>query len=413
MKRIGLQGLILSVKGFQGHPNVSQGEPSFGTSPGSPPQAPQAVDRNPQTSGQGGSWLLQVPAAAGNLYFNGEFMMKAKRKTRVNFKRERKMRRETRRTGQGVDLAKAQAPAHLDAYELVTARILEKLESGTVPWQSPSIARVGLPRNFSTGNAYSGINVFLLGMEEFQSPFFLTYKQAQELGGQVRKGEKGLPVVKAGIWKPKDAATAATPVDANEPDQGAKRRFLKFYTVFNSSQIDGITFPEPPKCETFTPSAQADAARQIVAGMPNPPHIFEGRRACPHYVPSSDTVEMPSRETFRAEWRFYKTLFHELGHATGHATRLNRKTLTENRGMLSGGDGRKIYGQEELVAEMTAAFLGAQAGIIEDGLDNSAAYLSGWLSVLQAKDNKRWLVQAAADAQKAADYILKVERGGR
>ena len=118
---------------------------------------------------------------------------------------------------------------------------------------------------------------------------------------------------------------------------------------------------------------------------------------------------MPSRETFRAEWRFYKTLFHELAHLTGHSSRLNRPSLTENRGRYAVGDHRKIYCQEELVAEMTAAFLGAQAGIIEDGFENSAAYLHGWLDVLKVKDNKTWLVKAASDAQKAADYVLGTE----
>lgn len=306
-----------------------------------------------------------------------------------------------------VDLKNAKGLERPDIYESITARIIEKLEAGTTPWNSPSIARVGIPKNFATGNPYSRINVFLLGMEEFQSPWFLTYKQAQEMGGQVRRGEKGFSVVKMGLWQPKDeaGASAATP-EESDGKEGAKRRFLKFYTVFNAVQIDGIEFPPVPQCETFSESAHAEQARLIVAAMPNPPQMFEGRKACPHYVPSTDTVEMPSRETFRAEWRYFKTLFHELAHSTGHQSRLNRRTLTENRGMMSGEDGRKIYGQEELVAEMAAAFLGAHAGIVEDEFDNSAAYLSGWLQVLRVKDNKRWLVQAASDAQKAADYIL-------
>jgi antirestriction protein ArdC len=141
--------------------------------------------------------------------------------------------------------------------------------------------------------------------------------------------------------------------------------------------------------------------------MPLPPIIHEGRKANPHYIPSLDTVEMPSRETFRAEWRFFKTLFHELAHSTGHEKRLNRKTLTENRGIFSVGESKKVYCQEELVAEMTAAFLSAHAGIVEDGFENSAAYLKGWLDVLKVSDHKTWLVKAASDAQRAADYILR------
>jgi len=296
-----------------------------------------------------------------------------------------------------------EVPERVDVYELVTARILEKLEAGTIPWQTSSIARVGLPRNFSTGKTYSGINVFLLASLEFQSPYFMTFRQALELGGNVRKGEKGFPIIKMGVWEKERG-------ESGEGESGKEqRKFLRYYTVFNSSQIDGITFPEPEKCETYSATQQAEAARLMVEGMPRPPAVFEGRKACAHYLPDSDTVEIPSRETFRAEWRFYKTLLHELAHATGHASRLNRRTLIENRGMFApGSEGRKIYCEEELVAEMTAAFLGAHAGIIEDGFENSAAYLKGWMDVLQVKDHKMWLIKAASEAQKAADYVLGV-----
>jgi antirestriction protein ArdC len=287
---------------------------------------------------------------------------------------------------------------------VVTARILEKLAAGVVPWQSPSIARVGFPRNFATGNQYRGINVFLLGCHDFQSPYFLTFIQAKELGGNVKKGEKGFPIVKMGTWnKEIEGVTQSLPNGAEE-QATESRKFLKSYTVFNSCQIEGIEFPEPPKCDTFTESQQCAAARQIVEGMPNPPTILEGRRATPCYFPGDDVVEMPSRETFRAEWRFYKTMFHELAHSTGHESRLARKSLTENQGFT--GRGAKLYCVEELVAEMTAAFLGAAAGIIEDDFDNSSAYLKGWMDVLKVSDHKKWLIQAASEAQKAADYIL-------
>ncbi|HUF63284.1 MAG TPA: zincin-like metallopeptidase domain-containing protein [Verrucomicrobiales bacterium] len=132
---------------------------------------------------------------------------------------------------------------------------------------------------------------------------------------------------------------------------------------------------------------------------------FPGK-AIPHYVPATDTVELPHRRTFLAEWRFYKTLFHELAHSTGHASRLARKSLTETPGMAASG--LKTYCEEELVAEMTAVFLGASAGIIEDGFENSAAYLKGWMDVLKVRDHRKWLVRAASEAQKAADYILGV-----
>jgi antirestriction protein ArdC len=293
---------------------------------------------------------------------------------------------------------------HLDIYQTITNRIIEQLEKGVVPWQSPSIAQVGFPRNFSTGKFYGGINVFLLSSHEFQSPLFLTFHQAQELGGHVRQGEKGFPVIKVGSWEKIDEANSS--IDGEIKCE--KRRFLKLYTVFNGCQIDGIAFPEAPACVTFTETALAENARQIVAGMPAPPVIHEGRKAFPHYIPDTDTIEMPSRHTFRAEWRYFKTLFHELAHSTGHSSRLNRQTLTENRGRFAVGDDKKIYCLEELVAEMTAAFLGAKAGIVEDGFENTAAYLRGWLDVLRVTDHRTWLIKAASEAQKAADYILSV-----
>jgi antirestriction protein ArdC len=304
------------------------------------------------------------------------------------------------------DLPRTSERERFDAYDAITARIIQRIETGVVPWQSPSIARVGFPRNFSTGKCYNGINVFLLGSQEFQSPLFLTFIQAQELGGNVRKGEKGFPVIKVGTWSKEDEQATA-PGEGQEPE---KRKFLKLYTVFNACQIEGIEFPEVAKCESFTESAMADNARRIMAEMPCPPIINEGRKSFPHYLPEIDTIEMPSRMTFRAEWRFWKTVFHEAAHATGHEKRLNRPSLTENRGRYAVGDDKKTYCLEELVAEMTAAFLGASAGIVEDDFENSAAYLRGWLDVLQVKDNKTWLVKAASEAQKAADYILGVVR---
>lgn len=304
------------------------------------------------------------------------------------------------------DLPRTGERERFDAYDAITTRIIQRIETGVVPWQSPSIARVGFPRNFSTGKCYNGINVFLLGSQEFQSPLFLTFIQALELGGNVRKGEKGFPVIKVGTWS-KEGDQATAPSEGQEPE---KRKFLKLYTVFNACQIEGIEFPEVPKCESFTESAMADNARRIMAEMPCPPVINEGRKSFPHYLPEIDTIEMPSRTTFRAEWRFWKTVFHEAAHATGHEKRLNRPSLTENRGRYAVGDDKKTYCLEELVAEMTAAFLGARAGIIEDDFENSAAYLRGWLDVLRVKDNKTWLVKAASEAQKAADYILGVVR---
>lgn len=288
----------------------------------------------------------------------------------------------------------------LDIYERVTEIVLKRLGEGVAPWQAPSIARVGFPRNFLTKNHYRGINVFLLGSAGYASPWFLTYRQAGDLGGQVRKGEKGHLIVKYGTFEKENPPENSRSGDA----ETVKRGYLRGYTVFNSSQIDGIEFPEI-KNPDYQPSEQVALAQKIIDEMPNPPKLEEGPHACPHYRPAEDLVGMPARETFTTEERFYKSLFHEFTHASGHSSRLARKTLLENKGMMAIGTARQTYAKEELVAEMGAAFLTAHAGIVLDDFENSAAYLSSWLKVLKVKENRRWIVEAASQAQKATEWI--------
>lgn len=289
-----------------------------------------------------------------------------------------------------------------DIYAEVTNRIIEQLEKGVIAWQSPYFSKVGFPKNFASGKHYRGINVFLLASLRYTSPFFLTYKQALELGGNVRKGEKGSLVIKYGTYsKEGDAAPAAA--EAEET-----RRYLKGYTVFHASQIDGIEFPKPDSLPVLPASEACDRARALVAGMPHAPAIHEGT-AIPCYRPSTDTVHMPERGYFTSEQAYYSTLFHELAHSTGHASRLARKSLLENKGIDAEGEAREVYAEEELVAEMGASFLSAHAGIIEAELSNSAAYLQGWIDALKSKDAKGWIVRAASQAQKAADFILNIQ----
>ena len=289
-----------------------------------------------------------------------------------------------------------------DIYQQVTDRIIAQLEQGVVPWKSPYFSKVGLPRNFSSGRAYQGINVFLLGTLRFTSPHFLTFIQARELGGNVRKGEKGHLVVKYGTYTKQEETVS----DQDEPET---RRFLKGFTVFNASQIDGIEFPTPEGLEALTLTERTDRARQIIEAMPNRPAIKEGS-AVPCYRPGSDSVHMPERGFFDGEEAYYSTLFHELAHSTGHSSRLARQSLLENKGIGANGDtARKTYAEEELVAEMGASFLNAHAGIIEEELPNSAAYLQSWINALKSKDAKGWIIRAASQAQKAANYILNIQ----
>lgn len=278
----------------------------------------------------------------------------------------------------------------MNAFEIITQKLIEKMEAGVIPWESPTLGRAGWPENFATRRRYRGLNALVLGMAEYQSPQFLTFLQAKELGGHVRKGEHGLPVLKVGDARKTDAEGRPNPT---EP----RRTFFKVYTVFNVAQCDGIEAPAPEPRQPLTEDEATANATKIVANMPNRPLIVHGCYHTPCYVPAADTVHLPAVETFRTMHRYCKTRFHELAHATGHQNRLARPGITEDRS-------QQRYSLEELTAEMTAAFLCAQAGIT-DTLDNSAAYLAGWLEVLKG-DGRAWLAKAASDAQRAADYIL-------
>lgn len=291
-----------------------------------------------------------------------------------------------------------------DIYSQVTDRIISLLQQGVVPWKSPYLSKVGLPRNFSTGRAYQGINIFLLGCQRFTSPYFLTFLQAKELGGYVRKGERGSMVVKYGTYQKAEGHNSQ-----GAADEAETRRYLKSYTVFHASQVEGVEFPKLEDLPDLPITDKTARARAIVEGMPLAPEIREGS-AVPCYRKRTDSVHMPERGFFTSEEAYYAVLFHELVHSTGHSSRLARPSLLENKGMHAEEDtSRKVYAEEELVAEMGASFLTAQAGIIEGELENSAAYLQSWITALKSKDAKGWIIRAASQAQKAANFILNIQ----
>lgn len=287
------------------------------------------------------------------------------------------------------------AESRIDPYQAVTDLILEHLERGVVPWRCPWQREVGIPRNFHTGKTYNGINVLLLGLRHMPSPYWLTFRQAQERGGHVRKGEHGAHVIKVGESK----SSSADEAEATEEPR-RKRLFLREYTVFNAVQIEGIDFPPVNPIPQLPASERIEAAEQIVAEMSNPPSIHEGASTMAYYRLQTDTVQMPPFGSLESAEAYYLTLFHELIHATGHPDRLNRESLLKHDGF-----GGKVYSQEELVAEMGAAFLGMETHIVSDAHEQSASYLQSWLDVLRVKEHKRWIIQAAAQATKAANYI--------
>ena len=268
----------------------------------------------------------------------------------------------------------------MNVYEIVTEKIVEQLEKGYVPWRQPW-GTPGKPKNFLTQQEYRGVNVILLSCARSSSPYWLTLKQANDMGGQIKKGSKAFPVIYF-QWKDEDEKNERYPI-------------LRYYRIFNAVDIDGISFPavEARVFEKIPP------CERVVAEMPNCP-VIQHRDDYAYYKPPADLVNMPQRSLFHNDEGYYATLFHELAHSTGHASRLDRHAK-------EGADchfGSASYAREELVAEMSAAFLCAAAGIENLTLENAAAYVSSWIKVLRT--DKRMLVIAAAQAQKATDYIL-------
>jgi len=272
-------------------------------------------------------------------------------------------------------------------YQIITDRIVGLLEKGVVPWQQTWKGRLGIPRNLGTKKTYEGVNLFLLASMGYQSPFWLTFKQAIKLGGNVRKGEKACPVV---FWKILEDKTDG----AKEPK---KRPLLRYYSVFNVAQCEQIAYLVPDIASVDRPACLIAKPEQLVERMSQRPPIKHGL-AQAFYSPREDFVGMPTRRSFASDEHYYGVLFHELTHATGHQSRLNRATLTEKAGF-----GTDSYAKEELIAEMGSAFLCAHAEIVERTIENSAAYLNGWLQRL--KGDCKLVVHAAAAAQKAADFI--------
>lgn len=285
-----------------------------------------------------------------------------------------------------------------DLYQSVTDQIVAMLESGVVPWRSPILGRskAGHPKNLNTGRQYRGVNVFLLAFTAFAkgygSSYWLTFHQTKERGGKVRKGEKSSMVV---FWKQYETTD-------RESGKPVKVPVLRYYNVFNAEQVDGIEIPDALKFEPldFKP---IESAERIAGGYLGGPAVEHDGGQQAFYLPSSDTVHMPQQTRFASAEEYYSTLFHELSHSTGHSSRLDRKLDTTPKPF-----GSPDYGKEELIAECSAAFLCSYANIQPAVIENQAAYLAGWLK--QLKSDKKLVISAAGQAQRAADWI-RGERG--
>jgi antirestriction protein ArdC len=273
-------------------------------------------------------------------------------------------------------------------YQIVTEKIIEKLESGVVPWRKPW--RTESPCNLVSQREYSGLNRILLASDGYSSKFWLTLNQANKLGGRIKKGERSSIVT---FWKKNLYTKKNQETGDDETRQGF---LLRYFRVFNLSQTEGIA-ENLGLGESAQPVPNIGVCDAIVKGMPNRPDIIGSDRAW--YSPVSDQVGMPARENFLGSEEYYSTFFHELIHSTGHRSRLHREQF-DNPVRF----GSESYSKEELIAELGASMLCGVSGIAPRTLDNSASYLKSWISRLRG--DSRLIISAASAAPKASDFIL-------
>jgi antirestriction protein ArdC len=280
-------------------------------------------------------------------------------------------------------------------YSDITDKIIAELEAGRVPWVQPwgtaaAKAPLGLPQNAATGRRYSGINVLLLWGAVVERGFggqsWLTFRQALSLGGNVRKGERGTTVVYADRFVPEDEKRRAA--ETGEDAQAIP--FLKRFTIFNTEQCENL----PEDVATAAPPVPQGLIEPTVEALIKATGIdfrIGGDRA--FYVPAQDYVQVPPPQAYFETINWHRTALHELGHATGHASRLGRD--------LSGSFGSKKYAFEELIAEINAAFCCASLGTAPT--IRHADYIGSWIEVL--REDNRAIVRAASQASKAADWL--------
>ena len=279
-----------------------------------------------------------------------------------------------------------------DIYEAITGRFIEQLKRGTVPWQKPWLG----VQNIVSRKPYRGINALLLGSTDYQSPFWISFRQALDLGGHVKKGEKSTPVIYYKILEKRDEAGK---IVLREDGRPARIPFVRWANVFNLDQTEGIPAP------TITANQGMSAPDEKAAA------IVENARLCPihhagfaaFYSPQDDVIRIPAPSIFRSQEEYFHTLYHEMIHASGHISRLNREGIMQHTKF-----GSERYSKEELVAELGAAFLSNEAGILDSvRFENSAAYLGSWVQKLE--NDPRLIVSAASQAQRSSDFIMGIE----
>ncbi|MFB6452131.1 ArdC family protein [Bradyrhizobium tunisiense] len=281
-------------------------------------------------------------------------------------------------------------------YDEITDKIIAELEAGRVPWVQPwgteaAKAPLSMPRNAASARPYSGINVLILWGAVIERGFagqsWLTFRQALALGGHVRKGERGITVVYADRFVPADERRRAR--ETGEEAQAVP--FLKRFTVFNTDQCDGLSADVATTAPMPLPGMIEPQVEALIKATGIDFRIG-GNRA--FYMPAEDYVQVPPPAAYFEPINWHRTALHELGHASGHPSRLNRD--------LGGSYGTRKYAFEELIAELCAAFSCASLGIVPTV--RHADYIGSWLEVL--REDNRAIVRAASQASKAADYLL-------
>lgn len=316
------------------------------------------------------------------------------------------------------------AQARVDVKSEVALTLIAAMEKGQTPWQKPWAAQSLRPVNATTGNAYRGVNRLLLALsgkldpEGRADPRFATYQQAQANGWQVRRGEKGIPIVKvvevarggdrslaggASSGRGASASSAASGGSSgSEPAQERKAFALRRYVVFNAQQMDGVPELEAPAEKPFDPVARAEAVIQALKEKTGLLVVHGGNQAS--YSPSLDEVRLPTKKSFASVYDYYATAMHEGAHSTLHKKRMDRQEAIAKRW------GDQAYAVEELRAEICSAILAAETGVPmgQAHIDNHAAYLQHWIKVVAA--DPMAIFSAAKDAELMADYMLGLEK---
>jgi antirestriction protein ArdC len=284
--------------------------------------------------------------------------------------------------------------------QIIVEKLLTRMEEGVLPWERPWNAETGMPRNLKSNKPYRGVNVFMLGYQGFASPFWVTFNQATEMKGIIKESEKKNSSIV--VYSKRNIYTKTDDETGEETERVGW--IVRYTHVWNLVQTDGLKAPKIPKQVELSAFEKFSQCEKVGTEMREHVEIIHGASSGGRafYRPVEDRIYLPDKTDFKTPVGYYSTRFHEMVHSTGHAKRLNRKTLTD-----ASFFGDRNYCQEELVAEVGAALLCGHVGIANESLDNSVAYITGWLHHIKTQDPKA-IYNAIQAAQKATDHILGV-----